>query len=394
MNRAPTIEFVGAPSMAPESKTTRLFFIDIFRGFAVLVMIEGHVFNSLVLYSLRPTETFHNLDILHGMVAPSFIFISGFAFALGLQRKWDSYLRLEKPFWLQIRRLLFVLAVAYWLHLPTWSFRDMLHASRETIFYFLRCDVLQLISLSLLFSLLLCVLLRNQKLVIFTLLILALVIVFVTPFVYFVDTRKYLPVPFSDYINASYGALFPLFPWAAYSFAGTFICWIYLRARAARKEGKLFAALAITGVMFFAAAFLLYYTPWQYYKYVDPARSSPRHFMMKIGFIFFTLAGLWYYEAKRKPERSVMHRVGQESLLVYGLHLIIVYGASFMTHYLAKDIGPVLTFAPAFGITYALVGLMILAALAWNWLKRTHPVIAKRVFYAACLIYFAKFFLT
>ena len=374
--------------------TRRLLFIDMFRGLAVLLMIEGHVFNSTILPVLRPTKQFHYLDLLHGMVAPSFIFISGFAFALGLDRKWDSFLRLEKPFWMQTRRLLFVLAVAYWLHLPAWSFQTLLHSTRETIYYFLRCDVLQLIALSLLFSLFLCVALRNQKLVIFTLLVLALVIVFVTPFLYYIDPRKYLPFPFSDYVNAMHGALFPLFPWAAYSFAGTCLCWIYLRVRNTDKEGRFFAFLAISGILLFIAAFILFYTPWQYYKYVDPARSSPRHFMMKLGFVFFTLAGIWYYEQKKKPEKSILNRVGQESLLVYGLHLVLVYGASFMPHYLAKDVGQVFTFAAAFAVSFGLMGLMIVAALGWHWMKADHPSLSKAIFYAACAVYFIKFFLT
>ena len=236
--------------------------------------------------------------------------------------------------------------------------------------------------------------LRNQKLVISALLVLALGIVFVTPFIYYTDPRQYLPVPLSDYINAKYGALFPLLPWSAYSFAGTVICWAYLRARHTGKEGQLFAFMAVTGILFFIGAFILFYTPWQYYKYVDPARSSPRHFMMKIGFIFFTLAGLWFYEQKRKPEKSILNIVGQESLLVYGLHLVIVYGASFMPHYIAKDIGPVLTFGPAFVLTWLLAGLMVLAALGWHWLKQNHPVTAKRIFYTACAVYFIKFFAT
>lgn len=374
--------------------TGRLLFIDMFRGLAVLVMIEGHVFNSTILPSLRSTRQFHYLDLFHGMIAPSFIFISGFAFALGLERKWDSFLRFDKPLWMQVRRLLFVLGLAYWLHLPVWSFQTLLHTTRETILYFLRCDVLQLIALSLLFSLLLCVTLRNKKLLIGTLLLLALAIVFVTPFVYYVDPRRYLPVPLSDYINALHGALFPLFPWAAYSFAGTFFGWIYLKVRNTEKEGRLFALLAISGIFFFIAAFILFYVPWQYYQYVDPARSSPRHFMMKTGFIFFTLAGLWYYEQKKKPRDSTLNKVGQESLFVYGLHLILVYGASFMPHHLSKDVGPVFTFTPAFAVSFGLMGLMIVAALPWHWMKLNHPVMAKRIFYSACAIYFIKFFLT
>ena len=363
-----------------------------FRGFAVLVMIEGHVINATVLQALRPSKQFHYLDLFHGMIAPSFIFISGFAFALGLERKWDSFLRLEKPFWLQIKRLLFVLALAYWLHLPTWSFQALLHSSRDTILWFLRCDVLQLIAISLLLSLFLCITLRNHRVYIYTILVLTLAIIFTTPFVYFVDTRKYLPDPFSAYINSMYGALFPLFPWSAYSFAGTIICWVYLRAKEAGRERQLFTVLAITGIIFFVSAFVLYYVPWQYYKYIDPARSSPRHFMMKIGFIFFMIAGLWKYEQKRKLERSILNTVGQESLLVYGLHLVLVYGASFLSHNLARDVGQVLTFWPALGLTWILAAMMVLCALGWHWLKVHHALVAKTVFYGLCAIYFIKFF--
>jgi uncharacterized membrane protein len=376
------------------TQTRRLFFIDMFRGFAVLVMIEGHIFNSTIEYALRSTKEFHYFDLLHGMVAPSFIFISGFAFALGLDRKWESFIHFEKPFWMQLRRLLFVLGIAYWLHLPAWSFQYLLHTSRETVLYFLRCDVLQLISFSLLFSLFLCVIVRNRKVVIAILFLLALVIIFTTPFLYFVETRKYLPIPFSDYLNASYGALFPIFPWAAYSFGGTCICWIYLQAVKAGKEAQLFKIMAITGIIFFISAFLLFYTPWQYYKYMDPARSSPRHFMMKIGFIFMVLSSLWFYEQKKQPMKSILRTAGQESLLVYGLHLVIVYGASFLSHSIAADVGPVLTFTPALVITYALVAAMIVVALQWHWLKEKHPQIAKWIFYVLCAIYFIRFFAT
>lgn len=365
-----------------------------FRGFAVLVMIEGHVFNSTILPELHATRRFHHLDVFHGLIAPSFIFISGFAFALGLERKWDSFLRFEKPLWLQIRRLLFVLALAFWLHLPTWSFQSLMNSSRETILYFLRCDVLQLIALSLLFSLFLCLVLRNHKAVIFTLLALTLLIVFVTPFIYYTDPRQYLPVPISDYINTKYRALFPLFPWSAYSFAGSVVCWVYLRARAAGRERQLFTFLAVTGIIFFIGAFLLFYTPWQYYQYEDPSRSSPRHFMMKIGFIFFMLSGLWFYEQTRKPEKSILNTVGQESLLVYGVHLIIVYGASFTPHCIAKDIGQVLNFKQGFAITWILAGLMVITALVWHRLKVERPKVAKAVFYGLCAIYFIRFFAT
>jgi fucose 4-O-acetylase-like acetyltransferase len=238
------------------------------------------------------------------------------------------------------------------------------------------------------------VILRSQKGVMTTLLALTLAIIFVTPFVYFVDPRKYLPVPFSDYLNSYYSALFPLFPWSAYSFLGTVLCWVYLKCMEVQKEKILFKILAVVGLIFFISSFLLFYVPWQYSQYVDPARSSPRHFMMKIGFVFMVLSGLWYYEQKKQPERSVLSIAGQESLLVYGLHLVIVYGASFMPHNIASDVGHVLSFTPALVLTYTLVAAMIIAALWWHWMKTKQPRMAKAVFYALCAVYFVKFFLS
>ncbi len=138
---------------AMDAKKSRLFFIDMYRGLAVLVMIQGHVTNSTILASIQKTKGFHYLDLFNGMIAPSFIFMAGFAFALGLGRKWDDILAGGKTLWLQIRRLLFVIAVGYWLHIPTWSFRGMLQMGHESWIYFLRADVLQTIGISLLISL-------------------------------------------------------------------------------------------------------------------------------------------------------------------------------------------------------------------------------------------------
>lgn len=370
----------------------RLFFIDMYRGLAVLVMLEGHVINSTLLPALRPTRTFHHVSLFNGMIAPSFIFIAGFAFTLILEKKWDGLVRLEKPFWHHLKRFLFIIAVGFWLHIPTWSFQQMLRMSRDSFLYFLRCDVLQLIGFSLLISLFLTVLIRKKRILLLVHLILAMAIVLITPFLYYIDPREYLPVPFSDYINVKYGALFPLFPWAAYSFLGTVLCAGYLEARKREKEGRFFAILSIVGGVFFVSAFALFYVPWSYYTYADPSRSSPRHFMLKIGFIFLSLSALWLYERIRKPERSALKIVGQESLMVYGLHLVIVYGAAFMPYYISRDVGKVLNYRSALAVTLLLAASMIPCALIWNWAKQRYPLVARIIFYSLCFLYFFRFF--
>ncbi len=372
--------------------SSRLLFVDMFRGLVALIMIEGHVTNTTILPALRGSRPHHYLNLLNGMVAPGFIFIAGFAIALVVEKKWESFLRFEPPFRMQIRRLLFILGVAFWLHLPVWSFRSMCHFSRESFLYFLRCDVLHLISLSLLFILFLAVFLRNRTAAMWMLFVLALGNVFVTPFLYDIDGRDYLPPPLSDYINVKHGALFPLFPWSAFAFLGAFVCWIYQKARTMGREGLFFAIIAISGAIMFVSAFALFYVPWQYHTYVDPSRSSPRHFMLKMGFIFLVLAFFWWYERIRKPRESWLNTAGQESLLVYGFHLIIVYGACFTPYFIAKDVGAVLTHGQSFVISFLLISSMVVTAVIWHAWKEHFPRAAKAFFYLLCAMFFLPFF--
>jgi len=376
----------------PETGSSRLLFVDMFRGLMTLIMIEGHVTNTTILPALRTSRPHHYLNLLNGMVAPGFIFIAGFAIALVLEKKWDSFLRFEKPLWMQTRRLLFILGVAFWLHLPVWSFRSMLHFSKESFLYFLRCDVLHLISLSLLFIIFLAVLMRNKKAAMWTLFILALTNVFATPFLYDIEGRDYLPAPLSDYINVKHGALFPLFPWSAFAFFGALVCWIYLKARTSGREKLFFTVIAVSGAIMFVGAFALFYVPWQYHTYTDPSRSSPRHFMLKMGFIFLILAFFWWYERMRKPTESWLNTSGQESLLVYGFHLIIVYGACFTSYCIAKDVGAVLTHVQSFLISLLLISSTVVIALVWHAWKKQSPRTAKIFFYALCAIFFLRFF--
>jgi len=375
------------------AKAKRLLFIDMFRGLVTLIMMEGHVTNTTILYALRPSHTFHYLDLLNGMVAPSFIFIAGFAFGLALDRKWDDFLLLRKTFWLQMKRLLFILGVAYWLHLPTWSFRALLKLDRESIYYALRCDVLHLIALSLIAVLLLAVVVRNKKVFFLLLPVLTLANVFATPFLYQMELRNYFPDLIADYLTDRHGALFPIFPWAAYTFAGTFSCWVYLRLRKVNLEDQLFKFLAVFGLMMLIAGFALFYLPWSYHTYADASRSSPRHFMLKMGWVYFTLSLFYFYEQIKKPQSSWLNMVGQESLFVYGFHLVFVYGASFMPTYIAKAVGPTLTYGPSLLISFLVISSMAVCGIVWHLLKERKPVLAKRIFYATAIIYFVRFFM-
>src|SRR5512141_3291674 len=103
-------------------KKRRVEFIDLLRGWAVLVMIETHVANATLTAESASTDFFQVLKFINGLVAPSFLFASGMAYAVTSRRKLNDYLSFGPPLIKQIFRLLLILMIGYALHLPKFNY--------------------------------------------------------------------------------------------------------------------------------------------------------------------------------------------------------------------------------------------------------------------------------
>src|SRR5512140_2949217 len=118
----------GEPSLPiPPGKPKRLDFVDLLRGWAVIVMIETHVLNATLLPSLRLEVPFKILDFINGLVAPAFLFASGLAYAVVTRRKINDYLSFGRPLFRQFWRLLFILIIGYGLHIPKFYFHHLMY---------------------------------------------------------------------------------------------------------------------------------------------------------------------------------------------------------------------------------------------------------------------------
>src|SRR5262247_338566 len=88
-----------------------------------LVMVQGHVCDTLLTPLARAAPWYVFQTIFHGSTAPGFLFASGLV--AGLPRAPLSL----RASWRRGRRLLFVLGVGYALHLPYLSLWKTLSAS-------------------------------------------------------------------------------------------------------------------------------------------------------------------------------------------------------------------------------------------------------------------------
>ena len=145
-------------------------------------MIETHAVNALLKTSLREGAMFSVLNFINGLVAPSFLFCAGLAFAITLNKRWQEYIELKQSFWRYVMRLLFIIVVGYSLHLPLFSLTRMMNeTSQDGWSSFFQADILQVISITILFMLCLVLLIQNRSIFLQIAAILTIVIVFVSP---------------------------------------------------------------------------------------------------------------------------------------------------------------------------------------------------------------------
>jgi uncharacterized membrane protein len=374
-----------------EPTKVRYLFVDLLRAWAVILMIEGHVLNSLLRPDLKETTGFEIIHFLNGIVAPAFLFMAGFTFAVASQRKWDDYLHFRKPLFRQVGRLGFVLILAYVLHLPYFSLkRTIQEATPQMLASLFQVDVLHTIAVSLLILLLVLLIVRRERRLRYSALVLAVTVVFLTPIVWDYDFTKVFPLPIASYFNAKQLSLFPLFPWAGFVFCGTLASQYFLSAQQRSEERRIMRGFLVTGAVVVLVGYLSDKLPIQVYRTYDFWHTSPSFFMIRLGIVMMALSGMWWYEKKVNPEPGFMQVIGQESLFVYALHIIIVYGSAIPNGSLAQIFGSKLDFVECLGVYLALTTVTCLIAVVWHYLKTNRRRLSRLVQYATIgvLLYF------
>jgi len=356
----------------------RVEFIDLLRGWAVIVMIETHVMNATLTQETMAGSVFQFLKFLNGLVAPSFLFASGMAYAVTTRRKLNDYLSFGPPLFKQIGRLLFILALGYMLHLPKFNFTHLLHLAGERPWQvFFQSDVLHCIAVSLLIMQGLLLLLKNERRLYATVGGLALVIVIMTPVMWGIDFWKYLPVPIAAYMNGQHFSLFPLFPWSAFLFAGAIAGYFYLRAKdvsASKPQGrepKMMKSLAWVALGIIAISFAFEPVAASIYSVYDYWRFSPSFFLLRLGLVLLLCSGMFFYERYRGVSaRSPITLVGRESLLVYTAHLLLIFG-NFGAFNFRDRVNHTYGYMGALITTLILLVLMYVLARTWNRIKHS-----------------------
>ncbi len=374
-----------------EPTKERLTFIDVMRGIAVLWMIETHV-NDVVLSNHFKSGSFYTLlNISNGMVAVSFLFCAGAGFWLASIKKLSDYRSFKPPFWRYLRRLGLILLIAYWLHFPALSLDKLYKLTNADWISFFQIDILQTIVYSSLIAIILVLLIPDFRILPVIFLIFTFIFGFLAPIVLSWDSMSVLP-PYIGTFFARYPiSKFPLFPWSGYFFGGAALTAFFMSS-----ENKKKLSIWLFSV-FFVLMFLLFFTR-DLTNYTDSFKewwiSNPAHFLFRLSCAIWVFSFLYLIENiyKNNQVGKVLRLFGQESLLVYTFHLLLVYGyvANFGMKYY---VGNRLNWMGSFLIIIALWFFCYALAFAWKSIKEKDIKTARLVLVAVFLLFIIIFIL-
>jgi uncharacterized membrane protein len=354
----------------------REIYIDAFRGLMALVMVQGHLCDSLLRPEIRAEAFYQFQTMFHGSTAPGFLFASGFV--AGLPRAPLS----PRAGVRRARRLLFVLLVGYALHLPYFSLWKTVLASPPEKAALFACHALQVIAVTQLLVLGLQAVAGRRWIAVAALL--AVVVLAAGPWVWSSGLSTRLPAAWAPYVDQRTGSTFPVFPYSAFVLAGTVAGAALGRHDPATRHRR---ALVWGGGLVAAGAALARALEGR----VDFWSISPGYALIRLGGLVLLLRLVEAAADAALPGIRALALLGHETLLVYCLHLYFLFGGVVGDPPLGRFTGR-LGFSEAAAALGLMVPVLLAAAWAWHRLKARAPREASLLL-AFLTVYFTYLFL-
>jgi len=316
--------------MADTGKQQRLAYIDWMRGLACLLMFQTHCYDSWLGGTAREGSFIKWSQLGGTLPAPLFLFLAGVSFALVTDRMRSKGISANEIALTTIRRgaeiyglgLLFRVQ-EFILGRPWAPWTDLL-----------RVDILNTIGVSMMLMGIVSRLTRTRAANAIVAAFVALGIAIVTPPLWTTWRVLWLPWYVESYINGvhTFGKpqpwLFPIFPWAAFAFAGLALGFALFGEWAKNNLARLTALIGAAGIGLFYFSIWLDSRPGQFYAVYDYWHSSPNFFLARVGILMIIvfLAHAWCRWGAGQWGFSPLIQIGQTSLLVYWVHIEFVYG--------------------------------------------------------------------
>jgi uncharacterized membrane protein len=336
----------------------RFPFLDWTRGLAILIMIQCHAFNSFVRPELRNGGAYVLSQFIGGMAAPLFLFMAGITLAFRMGNL-DGSEPLARRRWLAaLRRAGYILLIAFAFRTTTW----VGSLPRPDIREVFKVDILNCMAVALA-AISVGAIFGSKGRTRFGVAA-GLFIAAVSPIM------ANLPWEGAPWLLKAYlvpvpgTAQFSFFPCAAYAAFGL-AAGATVKRTAPERFDRLMQWFALIGLPLVVAAQYFAAIPFSLYSHSNFWSDSPALVLIRTGISLALLpaAYLWtQYGARRRW--SWMECIGRNALLVYWVHIALVYG------YLANPVKRALTIPQSILATVLVVALMVGLSAGWLAWKR------------------------
>lgn len=342
----------------------RVIFIDLLRAIAVIQMVQGHTVYVLLAknYMNEELPVFALWHFLRGMTAPIFLFTAGTVFTYlfsSVRKPFLENYRVKKG----IKRAFLLLFIGYMLRYPSWTIVDFSQVTPEAWQSFFIVDVLQLIGLSLLILLFILFTVEKLKLNNLAAFVTVSAIIFIaSPFIDSINWIEILPAPFAAYFFSGSGSLFPIFPWAGFVISGAVLGCYLAQNPMVFKSSRFSIWLGIISVIFLLAAYFSELIMDASSINIFNPQVSPDTIFLRIGFVLALTSLVSYISLKVEHIPYLIILIGRNTLLIYVVHLIILYGSVWSLG-LGAILGSSLTGWQSFFASIVMIALMTLMVL-------------------------------
>jgi uncharacterized membrane protein len=359
----------------PPSTSFRLGYIDWMRGLACVVMFQTHCYDAWLGGNARKGDFFMWSQIGGTLPAPLFLFLAGISAAIVITKLMKKGYSPSQAARTVMRRGAEILGLGLLFRLQefliAWGWAPWSDL--------LRVDVLNIIGVSLMLVGGLCWMValvakrfpaspfRMPVALAGAAVGVALAISLLTPPLWTTWRLRWLPWPLESYIDGVHNlgqpqaTLFPIFPWAGFTFAGLAVGFLLLSGWGRERQTATLLSAAVAGVGLIYLSRWLDARPEHLYPVYDYWHTSPQFFLLRVGLLLIILSAayVWCRWGAGQWGFSPLIQLGQTSMLVYWVHLEFVYGRFSILPKRVLD------------IRTASVGLLtiFLAMLLLSWLR-------------------------
>ena len=300
---------------------SRLTFLDWSRGLAVVIMLQGHVFHSFGRQDLRNDGPFVLSQFFGGMGPAVFLVLTGITLAFLMDGREKQGLGPMARWRASLRRAGYLFSLAILFRIQLWLFAYP-QSSWTNLF---KVDILNCMGFAIALMSIMAIFSTAERVRLCA--VLGMLIAAASPLVSSMNWT-WLPQEMAAYIVPS-TQYFAFFPWAAFIAFGISIGSV-LRLVEPAHTNRMMQWGCLIGLALIAGGQYFSNLPYSIYQKSDFWLDSPGLIVIKLGVVILILAFAFVWsEFAVGSAWSWVRQLGTTSLLVYWVHIELVYGRWF-----------------------------------------------------------------